>query len=150
MYVQASDHAPRFADRVAKMLERVEHRPANSRGDREAAYRLRYEAYLRQHLLNERIDATLYDEVYDKSPNSLITMTYIDGELASTVRVHVISDETSESPALDVFPDVLEARLRERRLIIDPSRLAASADRPRDFRSCRISRCGRRGWLRSI
>ena len=86
MYIQVSGHAPRFADRVAEMLERVEHRPAICQADREAAYRLRYEAYLRQNLLNERRDATLYDEVYDKSPNSLITMTYIDGELASTVR----------------------------------------------------------------
>ena len=66
-------------------------------------------------------------------PNSLITMTYIDGELASTVRVHVITDEGVISPALDVFPDVLEARLRERRVIIDPSRLAARADMAKRF-----------------
>ena len=133
MYIQASSHAPRFADRVAEMLGRVEHRPAICQADREAAYRLRYEAYLRQNLLNERLDATLYDEVYDKSPNSLITMTYIDGELASTVRVHIITDEAAISPALDVFPDVLEARLRERRVIIDPSRLAARADIAKRF-----------------
>ena len=67
MYVQVSGRAPRFADRVAEMLERVEHRPAICQADREAAYRLRYEAYLRQNLLTERLDATLYDEVYDKS-----------------------------------------------------------------------------------
>jgi hypothetical protein len=77
MHVHASDHSSRFADRAAKMLERVEHRPALSRGDREAAYRLRYDAYLRQNLLNPRIDAILYDEVYDESPNSLTTLTYI-------------------------------------------------------------------------
>ncbi len=75
MYVQVSGHTPRFADRVAEMLECVEHRPAISQADREAAYRLRYEAYLRQNLLNQRLDAMLYDEVYDKSPNSLILMT---------------------------------------------------------------------------
>src|SRR5579871_3875225 len=149
MSVQTSDHGPRFADRVAEMLERVEHRPAICRADREAAYRLRYEAYLRQNLLNERLDATLYDEVYDKSPNSLITMTYIDGELASTVRVHVITDEASVSPALDVFPDVLEARLRERRVIIDRRVSLLEEIWRKDFRSCRISRCGRRGWPRS-
>jgi hypothetical protein len=133
MYVQVSGHAPRFADRVAEMLERIEHRLAICQADREAAYRLRYEAYLRQNLLNERLDAMLYDEVYDKSPNSLITMTYIDGELASTVRVHVITDEAAISPALDVFPDVLAARLRERRVIIDPSRLAARAEMAKRF-----------------
>ena len=112
MYVQASGHSLRFADRVARILERVQHRPAISQADREAAYRLRYEAYLRQNLLDQRLDAMLYDEVYDKSPNSLTTMTYIEGELASTVRVHVVSEEAAVSPALDVFPDVLAPRLR--------------------------------------
>jgi hypothetical protein len=62
MYVHASGHSPRFADRVAKMLERVEHRPAMCQADRKAAYRLRYEAYLRENLLNQRLDAMLYDE----------------------------------------------------------------------------------------
>ena len=133
MYVQVSGHARCFADRVAAMLERVEHRPAMSQADREAAYRLRYEAYLRQNLLNQRLDAMLYDAVYDKSPNSLILMTYIEGELASTVRVHVVTDELAVSPALDVFPDVLAPRLRERRVMIDPSRLAARPDMARRF-----------------
>jgi len=133
MDVHVSGHAPRFADRVAAMLERVEHRPAISRADREAAYRLRYEAYLRENLLNERLDSTLYDEAYDESPNSLTTMTYIDGELASTVRVHVVHDEAAVSPALDVFPDVLAPLLKGRRVIIDPSRLAARAEMARKF-----------------
>jgi hypothetical protein len=128
MDVQASGHAPRFADRVAAMLERVQHRPALDRADREAAYRLRYDAYLKQNLLNERLDSMLYDEIYDESPNSLTTTTYIDGELASTVRVHVVHDEAAVSPALDVFPDVLAPLLKRRRIMIDPSRLAARAE----------------------
>ncbi len=133
MDVHVSGHASRFADRVAAMLERVEHRPALRRADREAAYRLRYEAYLRQNLLNERLDSMLYDEVYDESPNSLTTLTYIDGELASTVRVHVVNGEASVSPARDVFPDVLAPHLRGRRVIIDPSRLAARMETARRF-----------------
>lgn len=112
MYVDALSHLPRFADRVAKMLERVEHRAALSSADREAAYRLRYEAYLRENLLNQRV---------------------IDGELASTVRVHVVADEEAVSPAHDVFPDVLAPHLRGHRVIIDPSRLAARADMARRF-----------------
>jgi hypothetical protein len=131
MYVHASGHSPRFADRVAKMLERVEHRPAMCQADRKAAYRLRYEAYLRENLLNQRLDAMLYDEVYDASPNSLTTLTYVDGELASTVRVHVITDKEGVSPARDVFPDVVTPYLRAQRVIIDPSRLAARADMAR-------------------
>lgn len=133
MSVQALGRSPRFADRIAGMLDRVEHRPALSPADREAAYRLRYEAYLRQNLLNPRLDAMLYDEIYDKSPNSLTTVTYIDGELASTVRVHVLTNEAAVSPARDVFPDVLVPHLQRRRIMIDPSRLAARAEMARRF-----------------
>lgn len=133
MDVHVSGRAQRFADRIAAMLERVEHRPAVTRADREAAYRLRYEAYLRQHLLNERLDAMLYDEVYDESPNSIGVLTYIDGELASTVRVHIVQNEASISPARDVFPEVLAPHLKAGRVIIDPSRLAASMDMARRF-----------------
>jgi hypothetical protein len=88
---------------------------------------------LRENLLNQRLDAMLYDEVYDASPNSLTTVTYVDGELASTVRVHVITDKEGVSPARDVFPDVVTPYLRAQRVIIDPSRLAARADMARRF-----------------
>ena len=133
MYVHALGHSPRFADRVAKMLERVEHRVAVRPADRKAAYRLRYEAYLRENLLDQRLDAMLYDEVYDASPNSFTTVTYVDGELASTVRVHVVTDTDGVSPARDVFPDVVTPYLQAQRVIIDPSRLAARADLARRF-----------------
>jgi hypothetical protein len=133
MDVRAFDRSQRFADRVAGMLQRVEFRPAVCPAEQEAAYRLRYEAYLKRNLLKPRLDAMLYDELYDKSPNSLTTMTYIDGELAATVRVHVVADEAAASPASDVFPDVLGPLLRRQRVIIDPSRLAACADMARRF-----------------
>jgi hypothetical protein len=133
MDVYALGHSSRFADRVAKMLEHVDYRPAVRLADREAAYRLRYEAYLRENLLNPRLDAILYDEIYDKSPNSLTTMTYIEGELASTVRVHVIADEVAVSPTRDVFPDVLAPHLGRRHVILDSSRLAARAEMARRF-----------------
>lgn len=127
MGVQAFTFAPRFADRVARLLQRVEHRAALNPAEREAAYRLRYEAYLRQNLLSPRLDAMLHDELYDQSPNALTTLTFIDGALASTVRVHVVADGCSSSPTRDVFPDVLDPHLRAGRIIVDPSRLAAEA-----------------------
>ena len=104
MYMRAVDRSSRFAERVAKMLERVECRPAVSAGDRKAAYRLRYEAYLSRNLLNPRVDAMLYDELYDPIPNSLTTVTYVDGELASTVRVHVFTDTQTFRRRAMCFP----------------------------------------------
>ena len=133
MDMRAVDRSSRFAERVAKMLERVECRPAVSATEREAAYRLRYEAYLRRDLLTPRVDAMLYDERYDPIPSSLTTVTYIDGELASTVRVHVVTDPQTVSPANDVFPEVLHPLLSSRRVVVEPSRLAASAEMAAKF-----------------
>ena len=133
MDMRAVDRSSRFAERVAKMLERVECRPAVSATEREAAYRLRYDAYLRRNLLTPRVDAMLYDERYDPIPSSLTTVTYIDGELASTVRVHVVTDPQTVSPANDVFPEVLHPLLSSRRVVVEPSRLAASAEMAAKF-----------------
>ncbi len=128
MDMHAVDRSSRFAERVAKMLERVEFRPAVSAAEREAAYRLRYDAYLRRNLLTPRVDEQLYDERYDPLPSALTTVTYIDGELAGTVRLHVVTDPQTVSPANDVFPDVLHPLLSRRRVVVEPSRLAASAE----------------------
>ena len=133
MDIRAADRSSRFAERVAKMLERVEFRPAVSAAERDAAYRLRYDAYLRRNLLTPRVDEQLYDERYDLIPSALTTVTYIDGEIASTVRLHVFADPETVSPANDVFPDVLHPLLSSGRLVIEPSRLAASAEMAAKF-----------------
>jgi hypothetical protein len=123
----------RFSDRVHRLLERVEHRCATTRSEKEAAYRLRYEAYIRQGLIEPRADGRLYDEGLDDSPNAWITLTLIDGELASTLRVHVAADENTALPSLGAFSDVLMPRLRMGRVIVDPTRLAAKLEFARRF-----------------
>ncbi len=133
------------------MLERVEFRAALTPADREAAYRLRYQAYLRQNLLGPRVDAMLHDEIYDKSDNALTTLTFIDGELASTVRVHVVTNDAAASPTCDVFPDVLAPRIFA--CAASSSTRRASRPRPKcraSFRNWPCLRFARRGWRRSI
>ena len=60
----------------------------------------------------------LYDEALDDAPNAWITTTFIDGELASTVRVHVASDETGVLPALGSYSDFVDhaAPMKKRRV----------------------------------
>src|SRR5664280_54827 len=87
-----------FSDRVFRLLERVEHRVAKSVAEREAVFRLRYEAYRRNALLEPRADGQLYDERYDNAPNALITMTFLDGELAGTTRVNLGAGENAILP----------------------------------------------------
>jgi hypothetical protein len=118
----------RFSDRVFRLLERVEHRCADTPFEREAVYRLRYEAYVRQGLIEPRADGRLYDKTLDEAPNAWLTTTFIDGELASTFRVHVAADETGVLPSLGVFSDVITPRLRMGRVLVDPTRLAAQLE----------------------
>ena len=102
----------RFSDRVLRLLERVEHRCADTRSEKEAVYWLRYEAYIRQRLIEARSDGRVYDQALDDAPSAWITTTFIDGELASTLRVHVGADENDVLPSLGVFTDVVMPHLR--------------------------------------
>jgi hypothetical protein len=114
-----------FSERVLRLLERVEHRCAITAAEKEAAYRLRYEAYIRQKLIDARADGQLYDGEYDDAENAWITTTFIDGELASTVRVNVAVGENGALPSLSVFSDVIAPYLRTGRVVVDMTRLAA-------------------------
>jgi hypothetical protein len=123
----------RFSDRVLRLLERVEHRCAETQSEREAVYRLRYEAYIREGLVPPRADGRLYDRALDDTPNAWITTTFIDGELACTVRVHVASDENGALPSLGAYSDEIAPHLRMRRTIVDLTRFAAQLESARRF-----------------
>jgi hypothetical protein len=138
----------RFSDRVLRLLERVEHRSARTRTEKEAAYRLRYEAYIRQGLINPRADGRLYDRAVDEAPNAWITSTFIDGELASTVRVHVAADEKSVLPSLGAYSDLIAPHLRMGRVIVDLTRFAAELEFARRFPEFPYIAM-RPGWLAS-
>ena len=114
-----------FSDRVLRLLERVEHRVALTPADREAAFRLRFEAYQKIGFLQRYDVDWLYDPRYDDAPNAWITTTFIDGELAGTVRVNIGADENAILPGLQVFADVLVPRLSAGEVIAEFTRLAA-------------------------
>jgi hypothetical protein len=88
MGVAISSAPTTFSDHVFKFLERVEHRVASNPVDREAAFRLRYDAYRRVGFLKARPEDKLYDPLYDDDPMAWISMSFVDGELAGTVRVN--------------------------------------------------------------
>jgi hypothetical protein len=128
MDAQIGGAASRFSDRVLRFLERAEHRIAKSPAEREAAFRLRYQAYLRNGLLAPRADGQIYDERYDDAPNAWITMTFVDGELAGTTRLNLGAGENAILPSLSVYPDVIAPRLRAGNVMIETTRLAARLD----------------------
>jgi hypothetical protein len=122
----ATDGAPRsFSDRVLRLLERVEHRVAKAPAEREAAFRLRSEAYQKNGVLQRSDGGRLYDPWYDDAPNAWITTTFIDDELAGTVRVNLGFDGNAILPGLQVFSDILGPKLAARQVIAEFTRLAA-------------------------
>jgi hypothetical protein len=114
-----------FSDRVQRFLERVEHRIARTDVERETAFQLRYDAYVRNDLLEPRADRRIFDKRYDLADNTWITLTFLDGELAATTRLNLGVGEHSLLPSMAVYPDVIAPKLRAGFSILETTRLAA-------------------------
>ena len=125
--------ASRFSDRVSNLLKRVEYRCARTHSEKEAVYRLRYNAYIRQGLIDPNSSGRLHDKVLDHTSNAWITTTLIDGELASTVRIHVAADELSPLPSLAPYSDLILPHLQKGRVVVDLTRLAAQLEFARKY-----------------
>jgi len=122
----ATDGGPTsFSDRVLRFLERVEHRIAKTDCERESAFQLRHDAYVRNELMGPRADRRLFDKLYDIAPDAWITLTFVDGELAATTRLNLGVGEGALLPSLSVYPDVIAPRLKAGVVILETTRLAA-------------------------
>lgn len=128
-----SNSPSRFADRVLDLLQRVEHRCAQTESEKEEIYRLRYAAYRRENYIEPIEDGTLYDPEYDEAPNCWNIGTYIDGELASSLRLHIGWSEGDVLPDTSVFSDVVAPLLRAGRVIVNTTRFASKFEFSRRF-----------------
>jgi hypothetical protein len=115
---------PSFVDRIENLLQRIECRPATSEADIEAFLRLRYEAYLKEGAVPHNTAGRLEDR-FDTTGNVWNFGFYLDGVLASAIRVHVLSDPKHLSPALETFPELLEPAIAAGKIIVDPNRFVA-------------------------
>ena len=119
---------PSFSDLVLSFLERVEHRIAKTDAEREAAFRLRYDAYVRNGLVEPRSDRMIYDPRYDDADNAWITLTFVDGELAATTRLNLGVGEDAVLPSMGVYPDLVAPKLRAGLVLLETTRLAANIE----------------------
>lgn len=123
-----------FSKSVSMLLERVEYRRCESAEDLEAIYRLRYRSYLASGMITEMPSRMVTDE-YDDLSNSYRFGIFIDGELASTIRIHHVHREMPVSPSVTVFSDELKPRVAAGETFVDPSRFAAESDFSRAFKA---------------
>lgn len=119
--------ASRFADRVMRLLERVEYRRADSSADKAAIFRLRHDAYMRAGTVEPKASGMFHDPM-DEKDNAWLIGLFIDGELASALRLHVSASLRAPLPELASFPDLIEPHLAEHRTIIDASRFVSGLE----------------------
>ena len=124
-------HGPLFV-RGAGLSDRVEYRVIESPEERDAVYSMRYRAYLRGGLIPPSESQRIID-IYDDAPNAWLFGIYIDGELCSALRVHVLSSEWRTSYSTELFGDVLHSRLDRGEVFVDPARLCADPEKGQRF-----------------
>ena len=110
--------------RNSGLSDRVSCRLAETEADREEIYRLRYRAYVLEGAIAPRDEQRLTDK-FDTLPNSWLFGLYVDGALASSIRISVASKEQPLTPAVETFGDLLEPEVAQGKVIVDPNRFVA-------------------------
>jgi hypothetical protein len=121
-----------FAERTYELLEHTQYRRADTDEDREAIYRLRYRAYLREGTIQPSFSQRLSDG-YDDLDNAWIIGVHVDARLAASFRFHVATPEFPTMPAMQVFADELEPILGSGKTIVDPTRFVIDPAAPGDL-----------------
>lgn len=121
-----------FADRISELLDQVDYRLAETREDREAIYRLRYEAYRREQSIAPSRSGSFSDP-YDTAENGRVFGAYIDGALVSSVRIHVANRASPYCPSLNAFSDVLGPELLAGKTLVDSTRFVTSRRHARKY-----------------
>lgn len=119
-----------FINNVLSLLERTDYRRCDQGEDLEALYRLRYKAYRAIGMVPENIERADHD-AFDETPNCYKFGIFIDGHLASTIRLHHVTQSERRSPSTAVFGDLLHPLLDEGASFIDPTRFAVDPDHSR-------------------
>jgi hypothetical protein len=124
--------ASTFANHIDRLLERVEYRRMETEAELDTVLRLRYDAYLKEGAIPVSESRRLEDD-FDAVDNVYNLGIFIDGELASALRLHRIYHVRQKSPALETFGDILVPELHKCKLILDPNRFVANYRLARHF-----------------
>jgi len=110
--------------RGAALFERIDYRLIETPEDRDRLHLMRYRAYLQAGLIPPSESQRVTDR-FDDAPNVWNFGVYVDDELCSSVRIHVLTSEWRMSYTTEVFGDVLHPRLDRGEVFVDPCRFVA-------------------------
>jgi hypothetical protein len=118
--------------RGAGLFDRVDYRPIETPEEKDSLYLMRYRAYLHGGLILPS-DSRRVSDRYDDAPNAWTFGIYVDGDLCSSIRLHVLTSEWRMSYATELFGDVLHPRLDRGEVFIDPARFVADPEKAQSF-----------------
>jgi len=118
--------------RGGALFDRVDYRLIETPEDKDCLYLMRYRAYLHGGLILPSESQRVSDR-YDDAPNAWTFGIYVDGELCSSLRVHVLTPEWRMSYATELFGDILHPRLDQGEIFIDPARFVAEPEKAQRF-----------------
>ncbi len=118
--------------RESGLSDRVEYRVIETPEDKDSLYAMRYRAYLHAGLILPSELRRVSDH-YDDAPNVWTFGIYVDGELCSSVRIHVLTSDWPMSYAAELFGDILHPRLDRGEVIVDPARFVADPEKHQRF-----------------
>ncbi len=120
-YAAVKPLQPSLAERIGELLSRASYRRADTDEDREAIYRLRYEAYLDEGAIEPNFGRRFSDR-YDEFDNAWTIGIRVGDRFVSSMRVHVATRDYPDMVAADVFPDKVIPLLEAGNVIVDPTR----------------------------
>jgi hypothetical protein len=133
-YQMQSSAEPRASVLVrgGALFDRVDYRRIETPEDKDRLYLIRYKAY-RQGGLIPPSESERYSDRYDDAPDAMTFGVYVDGELCSSIRLHVLTSERRMSYTTELFGDVLHPRLDRGEVFIDPARFVADPEKAQRF-----------------
>ncbi|WFS03331.1 N-acyl amino acid synthase FeeM domain-containing protein [Rhizobium tumorigenes] len=115
-----------FAAQGLAALNRIEYRRVVAGNDLEEIFRLRYNAYRREELIESDASHQSAD-AYDRSPNAQIFGLYFEDRLASSLRIHFATPTERTCPTNSHFPGALDSHFDRGFKFIDSSRFCADS-----------------------
>jgi hypothetical protein len=133
-YQMKSGAVPRasLVVRGGALFDRVDYRLIETPEEKDSLYQMRYRAYLHGGLISPSESRRVTDR-YDDAPNVWMFGIYVDGELCSSLRLHVLTSEWRMSYATELFGDILHPRLDRGEIFVDPARFTADPDKAQRF-----------------
>lgn len=116
-----------FVERASRVLDLVDFRKIVTPREIDDVQRLRFEAYTRENnVFSDK--ALLRTDKYDSEPNTEIFGLYIEGRIASSVRLHRVTAETPQTPSNLYFPEFFMTRLAMGHRFLEATRFCASSE----------------------